>query len=83
MAIVASLLGYVNPDHFDVDDIPVITGEIWDRRTDEPHFKPLADLLAASDAAAIDGEFMSFDEWLDHHATFEPEPSYWQEEYVR
>jgi len=83
MAIVASLTGYVNPEYFDVDEIPVITGEIYDGRTDEPHATPLAD-LAKLDAAGLDGELMSYEEWLQHVPAygFDPEPDYYQKEYV-
>ena len=82
MAIVASLTGYVNPEYFDEEEIPV-EWPTWDRFTNKPHATPLAD-LAKLDAAGLDGELMSYEEWLQHVPAYEfdPEPDYYQKEYV-
>jgi hypothetical protein len=46
------------------EDIPFYD-QVWDGRTDTPHATPLEDLLAASDAAAMDAECMDINTWLE------------------
>jgi hypothetical protein len=70
-------LDIVCQDH---EEIPVETGDIYRDPADaEPVATPLADLLAASDPAAMDAEVMSLTIWLE---TWEPmeEWVFWEEE---
>lgn len=59
---------------YDVSPIP-FEDEVHGSRTEQPIATPLADLLEAdhngSDAAGLDGEFMSYNEWLKNTPVYE------------
>lgn len=60
----------------DPEEIPV-DWPIWDARTDTPTATPLADLYnAGSDAAGMDAEVLTFEEWTAHISAYELEPEY-------
>jgi len=68
----------------DPDEIPVEWPTWDDRGNGEPVATPLADLHPAgvTDAAGMDAEVMTFDEWVSHIPAYELEPefSYFEDE---